>query len=460
MRMRKYLVLLLALAVSCSGAKGKKMPKAVVETYAYAEELAPSLMYDVSVNGTRQFVYPTEEPHLCAFGCDAEVEIEVTSPAFKLESVTVRPLNKHYAYRLSQDKLILKLKTYDRAVVEFNGDETHPLFLFANPLEQGVKPDPADPSVKFFAAGGIYNENLINLEAGQTLYIEGGAVVNGCIDLKGKDNVTIDGCGILNCHPGRSRGVFVHQCNHFTLKNIIEINRDNWTSFFAECRGLRADNYKVVAPISANGAENDAFDIMGCNDVVVTRGFSYCHDDAFCIKCRKWNFGGPSSDILIEDCIAWNCKRGNSFEFGYELQEDATRITFRNNYAIHTAGNDNVFRRGGIGLHNGAGGTVSDVLYENMYIEDPKEYGIHMIIIDSGYNIGTGVVWTPGKIRNVTLRNIHIDHLPPQGNFIGGLDEDHRIENIVFENLYIAGKKITGAAEGNFDIQFAEVSFK
>lgn len=458
--MMKKLVILIILAASCSGAAGQKTAEAAVETYSYSAELAPSLLYNVCVNGARQFVYPTEEPHICAFGCDSEVEIEVTSPAFKLESVVVRPLNKNYSYNLSKDKLVLKLNAYDRAVVEFNGDEEHPLFIFANPPERGSMPDPADPSVKFFAAGGIYTENLINLEAGQTLYIQGGAVVNGCLDLKEKDNITVDGCGILNCHPGKSRGIFIHRCNNFTLKNIIELNRDNWTSFFAECRGLRADNYKVVAPISANGAENDAFDIMGCNDVIVRRCFSYCHDDAFCIKCRKWNYGGPSSDILIEDCIAWNCKRGNTFEFGYELQEDATDITFRNNYAIHSAGNDNVFRRGGIGLHNGAGGTVSNVLYENIYIEDPKEYGIHMVIIDSGYNIGTGVVWSPGKIRNVTLRNVSVSARPPQGNFINGLDEGHRIENIVFENLRIAGKKITCAADGDFDIKYADVIFK
>ncbi|MBO4340679.1 MAG: hypothetical protein J5835_04545, partial [Bacteroidales bacterium] len=426
----------------------KKNSAVKVETYPYAAELAPSRLYEVKVNGQKQFVYPTPEPHICAFGCDAEVEVEVCSWAEVIKSAEVRPLNKGYSWSLRNGILKIKLKPYDKAVVEINGSEENPLFIFANPLENN-KPAKDNPSVKYYEAGKIYNPGLINLESGQTMYIEGGAVVNGCLDLREKDNVTIDGCGILNCHPEKSRGIFALRCKNLTLKNIIEINKDNWTTFFAECEGLRSDNYKAVASISENGAENDAFDLLGCHDVEVRHGFSYCHDDAFCIKCRKWSYGGKSSDILIEDCIAWNCKRGNSFEFGYELQEDATRITFRNIWAIHSAGSEEAFRRGALGLHNGAAGSISDVLYENVWLEDPKEYGIHMIIMDSGYNIGTGVEWSPGKISNVTLRNVHIDKLPPEGNFIHGYDSgEHRIKGVRFEGLWIKGKRILSARDG------------
>ena len=436
-----------------------KATDAKVDTYVYADKLSPSTLYDVLVNGESQFVYPTPEPHICAFGCDGEVEVVIRSKTAHMECAAVRPLNKDYPWSLQNDTLRIRLSPYDKAVVELNGSEENPLFIFANPIENN-KPSKEDPSVRYFEAGKVYEAGRLNLESGQTLYIEGGAVVSGCIDLEEKDNVTIDGCGILNCHPGKSRGIFALRCKNLSLKNIIEINQDNWTTFFAECEGLRSDNYKAIASISENGAENDAFDILGCHDVQVRHGFSYCHDDAFCIKCRKWNYGGPSSDILIEDCIAWNCKRGNSFEFGYELQEDATRITFRNIWAIHSAGNDNVYRRGAIGLHNGAAGNISDVLYENVWLEDPKEYGIHMIIMESDYNIGTGVQWSPGTISNVTLRNVHIGKRPPEGNFIHGYDaEEHMINGIHFEGLWIEGKHILSAEEGDFDINNAEVYF-
>ena len=462
--MRKSLISALFAAVllvpACTLVSSKnRAAGAKLDTYVYADEIIPSLLYDVKVNGQRQFVYPTPEPHICTFGCDSEVEVEIASQSFNIKSAVVRPVNKNYPWSLNNGTIKLRLKPYDKAVVELNGSEEHPLFIFANPIEN-EKPHKDDPTVKYFEAGKVYTTGLINLESGQTLYIEGGAVVNGCLDLREKDGVTVDGCGILNCHPSDSRGIFALRCKNLSLRNIIEVNVNKWTTFFAECEGLRSDNYKAVASISEHGAENDAFDILGCHDVEIRRGFSYCHDDAFCIKCRKWNYGGPSSDILIEDCIAWNCKRGNSFEFGYELQEDAARITFRNIWAIHSAGNDNVYRRGAIGLHNGAAGSISDVLYENVWLEDPKEYGIHMIIMDSGYNIGNGVEWSPGKISNVTLRNIHIDKRPPEGNFIQGYDSgEHMIKGVRFEGLWIEGKRILSAKDGDFDIKNAEVIF-
>ena len=437
----------------------KSVTDAKVDTYVYADELTPSMLYDVKVNGQRQFVYPTPEPHICAFGCSGEVEVEICSWATDIESVAVRPLNKDYSLSLQDGAIKIRLKPYDKAVVEINGSEENPLFIFANPLES-EKPAKDNPAVKYFEAGKVYTTGLINLESGQTLYIEGGAVVKGCLDIREKDNVTIDGCGILSCYPAESRGLFALRCKNLTLKNIIQINKDNWTTFFAECEGLRSDNYKAVASISKNGAENDAFDILGCRNVHVRNGFSYCHDDAFCIKCRKWDYGGPSRDILIEDCIAWNCKRGNSFEFGYELQEDASHIIFRNIWAIHSAGKEEVFRRGAIGLHNGAAGNISDVLYENVWLEDPKEYGIHMIIMNSGYNIGNKVEWSPGSISNVTFRNVHIDRRPPEGNFIQGYDSgEHMIKGVRFDGLWIEGQRILKASDGDFDINNAEVIF-
>lgn len=459
MRTKDQLIAFFAAILLLSACAQTSTSTGQVETYEYSPEITPSLLYEVKVNGKKQLVYPTPEPHICAFGCDAEVEVEIRSQATEIESAVVRPINKDYSVTLQDNIVKIRLRPYDKAVVELNGSEENPLFIFANPLEN-EKPSKEDPSVKYFESGKVYNTGLINLESGNTLFIEGGAVVNGCIDLREKDNVTIDGCGILNCYPADSRGIFVLRCKNFTLKNIIQINKDNWTTFFAECEALRADNYKAVASISEKGAENDAFDILGCRDVQVRHGFSYCHDDAFCIKCRKWDFGGPSSDILIEDCIAWNCMRGNCFEFGYELQEDASRITFRNIWSIHSAGNPEAFRRGAIGLHNGAAGNISNVLYENVWLEDPKEHGIHMIIMDSGYNIGTGVTWSPGRISNVTFRNVHIERRPPQGNLIQGYDSlEHMIKGVRFEGLWIEGQRILSAEDGNFDIKNAEVIF-
>lgn len=454
------LVVLLALLSCGNGAPAPATDPAKTETYRYAEELPPSLVFDVTVNGKRQFVLPTAEPHICQFGCDGPVTVRVRSWAEKIETMAVRPLHCDWNATLGDDEISFTMRPFDKAVVEINGNEDCPLFIFANPLEEWHKPDRNDPSVRFFGAGAVHQANAIIPKAGETVYIEGGALVEGCLDLREADGVTIDGCGILRCHPSDARAVFAYRCNDLTLKNLLCINKNNWSGFFAECRNFNADNYKVVAPISDKGAENDAFDVLGCRDVKVTRCFSYCHDDAFCVKARKWEFGAPVENILFEDCIAWNCKRGNSFELGYELAYDVRNVTYRNICSVHSAGNEDVYRRGALSLHCGAGGTVSDVLYENVWLEDPKEHGIHIGIIENEYNIGTGVKWAPGHIDGVTLRNIHIGTEPPEGNFIQGYDAEHRVSRLTIDGLWIGERKIRTAEEGRFDLQFADVIFQ
>ena len=47
-------------------------------------------------------------------------------------------------------------------------------------------------------------------------------------------------------------------------------------------------------------------------------------------------------------------------------------------------------------------------------------------------------------MEGVTLRNIDVVNTPPQGNFLFGYDNDHKILNVVFDNVRIAGTELTG----------------
>ena len=95
----------------------------------------------------------------------------------------------------------MRLSPGDEAVVEINGSEENSLFIFVNPLETD-RPDPSDPDVVYFKAGSVSSRPDIDLKSGQTLYIEGGAIVKGNIKANGADNISIRGCGIID-----SRGI-------------------------------------------------------------------------------------------------------------------------------------------------------------------------------------------------------------------------------------------------------------
>ena len=127
-------------------------------------------------------------------------------------------------------------------------------------------------------------------------------------------------------------------------------------------------------------------------------------------------------------------------------------------------------RRGGLALHNAAGGTVDGVTYENIYVEDPREFGFHMAILKSNYSIGidpaTGKeqYWTkPGEVKNVKVKNLHILKTPPYGFYISGYDSSHKF-NVEFDGLYIGGKRINSLSEfkalPNVTVNHANVTFK
>ena len=435
-----------------------------VDYYQYASSVVPSTYYVVDVNGKTVTTLPTIEAHVSVFGCDGDVKVEIYPLREAIENVVVRPISKNYNYEHDGSKVTLWLKPYDRVVVEINGNETNPLFVFANPLEEN-KPNPEDENVLYYKAGTITDVYTIVPKAGQTVYVEGGAIIKGGIIFEGKDNVTIAGCGILDSREASTQALKAGRLKNLTIENITVLNKNNWTTYLWECDGVKMTNYKVVAEASdkEHGVENDACDLLGCKNAVVKYGFSYCHDDAFCIKSQKWLVGGEVDNLEFEDCIAWNVGGGNSFEVGYELNQNVNDVRFRNVYAIRTAGRTPSLRRGSIGLHNGAGGKVTNISYDGVWVEDPREYGIYMRIIKSSYDIGTGVEWTPGQIDGVSVKNVNFLVKPTYGFHFEGYDVDvHRLKNVTLENITVAGEKLTksNASSLGVVIKNADVEIK
>ena len=478
-----FAVIMTLVCLSVFDAAGRKQP--VVETYKYpvGQELAvdgstdpkvlnSSPLYSVSVEGQEQFVLVTgaqredvdrhhvpvdtlsynaiDHPNICAFGCDGKVSVDITLKESVIETVEVLPVSKQPKYSLKKGRLCVQMQPYDRYIVKINGDETNLLLLFANPLqsEMGVAED--DPNVIRFKAGQIYRDVNIRPKNGQTVFIEGGAIVVGHIEAT---NVSchINGPGVLNCYPERGKGVYLLKCHDSSLKNLIVLNKASWATAVCMCSNIQIDNWHAIStysPYDKAGVNNDTCDLFGSNTVSITHGFSYCHDDAFCIKSHKFAWKGEVYDVSYNDCISYAVDGGNGIDLGYELNENVRNLSYKNMYIVRSNGTRGEMRRGAIALHNAAEGTVDGVTYENIYVEDPREFGFHMAILESEYSLGTDPVtkkslyWTkPGFVKNVKVKNLHILKTPPYGYYISGYDENHKFE-IEFDGLYIGGKRV------------------
>jgi polygalacturonase len=273
------------------------------------------------------------------------------------------------------------------------------------------------------------------------------------------ENCKVKGFGIIN---GLDNGVEVNgvrtqNCNNVEISGVTILNNNGRVCFNAQSKNILIDNVKAIGDVY--GDQTDAIDIYSCEDVVVKRCFAYGNDDTYCIKSWKWSYKGETKNIHFEDCIARNV-RGNSFEIGYEVGCGVSNVTYKDIYSIHSSGGSaNPLRRGAVTIHDAAAGHIHNISYENVYIEDPLEFGIDIRIAKAGYELGTGEVYGPGIIDNVKMKNVYMLKQAPLGNTLMGYDNDHKI-SIEFENLYIAGKKITSAKEGQFSCTFTDVVFK
>lgn len=467
----------------------------VVETYQYPiaqsgpnlqftdpKVILPSEIYTVMVENQEQFVLKTgasldaiksvnssfangngvDQPHICAFGCSGMVQVEISLKSASVSSYEVMPVSKKPTALKDNGKLVLFMKPYDRYLVKLNGNEKNILMIFANPLQSEMGVAENDPKVIRYKAGKVYNDVAIFPRDGQTIFIEGGAIVYGRIEATGI-SCHVNGPGIIYSYPEHnSKGVYLYKCHDCTLKNTIVLNKSAWATAICESTNVQVDNWHAIStcnPYDNWGVNNDTCDIFGSNTVSVTRSFSYSHDDAFCIKSHKFNWKGKVYNVTYDDCISYAVDGGNGIDLGYELNEDVSNITYKNIYVCRSNGTRGEMRRGGLALHNAAGGTVDGVTYENIYIEDPREHGFHLAILDSGYSIGNDennkeMFWTkPGKVKNVKIKNLHILKDPPYGYYISGYNKSpyqndaNTKFNVEFDGLYIKGKKINSLDE-------------
>ena len=110
--MKKMMTLVAAIAAVCS------MSARNVEIYSYADQVAKSDRYKVTVEGSQVSVLQTAEPDLAIFGAGGPVKVKVTFLKGAPDSVAVRPIAKGYKYTF-------KKNTLKRGDGIFIGNRTH-----------------------------------------------------------------------------------------------------------------------------------------------------------------------------------------------------------------------------------------------------------------------------------------------------------------------------------------------
>jgi len=305
-----------------------------VTTWNAPAGYASDKFYQVKVNGIQVPVFNTPIASYAVFDFSGAARVEVNT-MFDVRWVDIRPMRAGLKPEYTSDNSFkFNLNNPENLSLELNGRiGQQPLFIFAGKPE-GNTPVKEDKNVIWFDGGELYKDVKPELKDNQTVYIEGGAVVQGYIFAKGKKNIRICGRGILDgsfnkkTKGNNNRFISLTDCENISIEGINLHNGTTWQVALFHCNQVKINNIKIV---SESGSD-DGMDIFRCTNVVVEGVFAHTKDDCVAIKSGgNYPADQLTDNIRIQNCVFWNSIWGNAIEIGFELYSNEVRnIRFKN----------------------------------------------------------------------------------------------------------------------------------
>ncbi len=392
--------------------------------------------YQVFADGKQAKVFATANCDFVQLEADAPVEVTVEMPG--IQTAAIRPSRLERAFHISETGLSFTAQCGDYLSVELNGNLERPLFVYVDrPI---AVPDEAGMQVIKYEGDTVHDIGATKLSDNTIVYLGHNTVVRGKFFADNAQNIKIIGHGVIDATTERTATMFV-QCKNIHMDGVCCVGYYGWNNKWFCVDGGSAANFKVMS----TGVTSDGIDLLGSSNITLKHLFVRNEDDCVCLKTKKKQTGysicaGPVENIVVDGCVFWCGERGNGLEIGYENDEFPVRnVVFKNVDVIHRHRAAHTFRRAAISIHCAGSGEVSNITYDNVYVESTREnfiYISHVIAPDWG-NSG-------GVIENITLKNITLAGGSDAPSYIfsdtGG--KKLPIRGIVFENLTYKGKAI------------------
>ncbi len=255
---------------------------------------------------------------------------------------------------------------------------------------------PTDKSVLYFKRGSFVSfshKTDIRSDADAE-----SAALPPVLELNGKENAVIAGCGTLDFTriDRRERNlVTVNFCKNSMIDGLILLNPNSWTVTCYACESC------TVSGITVFGyrTNSDGINICGCSDMTVENCFCRNGDDSFSAKATNEFY--ECRDITFKNCIGWSNK-ARCFGITGEVERDIYRITFTDCAVIFRNANWDTDRTASLAVAVETGGkNVSDILFENIEIHTDTGRPIYCMIYGSEI--------TDCNVSNIVFRNININ---------------------------------------------------
>ncbi len=411
------------------------------DTGGASEGWMPVDVYAVKVDETVDGKHNVRTVSMAYFDFDGKVDVRVTSNDIMPKEVRVRPLSYSIPAEMAGNTFTFSLDRPRNLSVEVNGEIFNNLQLFANPLDENrptekeLKKLKKDKNYIYFGPG-CHRFDTLAVRSGQTVYVAGGAFVEGEIMIDGVNGARLLGRGMV--YPKKAMGVKVSNSRNVEVNGI----------FTTQCAVGGSDSVKIenVKVMSYYGW-GDGFNVFASNNVTYRHIFARTSDDCTTIYATRKGFCGGCRNILTEDAVLWADVahpfmiglHGSATELGPDAPADViSEITYRNIDVVDVH-EPQVDYQGIFAIIAGDNNIVRNVTFDDIRVENFRR----------GRLIDIRIAWNkkycaaPGSvIENILFKNIEYNGDRSDLSLIIGYDESRKVKGVTFDNLVINGEHI------------------
>ncbi len=390
-----------------------------------------------------------QEASMVYFDFSGSVEVLVQKNNGDIRSACIRPTSKGIDYTLLEDGILFTLNRPENISVEFNGDRSHNLHLFSNPLETEV-PDSTDVNVMYFAPGihepaDTATRSFV-VPSHTTVYLAGGAILKGRLLCDSVEDVRIMGRGFL-LEP--QQGITVDYARNVLIQDIMVVNPRYNSITVGQSREVSIRN---VRSFSHQGW-GDGIDFFCSENIKVDGVFLRNSDDCIAVYNHRWNYFGDTRNVVVENATLWadvahpiNIGTHGNTEGCDEVMEN---MVFRNIDILEHDEDDRDYQ-GCMAVNVGDHNLARNILFDDIRVERIQEGQLfHLrVVYNEKYNTGAG-----RGIEHVAFRNISCKGRFINPSVIAGYDSGRMVRGITFENIYLNGEKVRRLDDLNVEIK-------
>ena len=434
-----------------------------VVTYPAPSGLVASTEYSVAVNGKPVFVYNAQlanNHHFAYFDFNGTVQVTIQTTS-SIQSVAIRPKSSGIVPTVSGNTISFTLSQPENLVVEVNGNLNLPLLLFANPLEINP-PKQGDPNVIYFGPGKS-SPGTINVNSGQTVYIAGGAWVDGIIRAVNTTGITVRGRGVLNPQSIESGQGYVPglvgilRSQDVLLEGIIvygKVRLAYGEMGISLSNNVNVDNMKVFGGYWLTGGD-DGIVVQDSQNINIRNSFVRTNDDSIVYRFDG-NYIYSAGNYIVENSVLWPNGASGLVIAAETLTKTINNVVWRNSDVIHQGSHrwNDWWAVAAVSVHPVDITSISNMRLENIGVEDSRSV-IQFVLLESPDPSWVHNPWSnpgAGGIQGILVKNMRVYDSADVESVIKGWDSTRRVTNITFENLTIEGRLALNASSAGINV--------